>query len=266
MADVMIYVSNEHDTAQARALIDRVGAAHNGRTAAVSNLYGAEFEAVPGVVLQVMRLKKRGTMPITVADGHPVVSGRIPDEEELLGLLAKAVTEPAAVVYHQDSAVSFGTDSRIHMSWLVNDLSESTRFYEVFFGQLPTKRRDDYVKFELEDPPLHLALSADRKPTPGVGLINHLGIQLKSTNQIAEAKKRYLDAGFHVEEEVQTACCYAVQSKIWVGDPDGNRWELFVTTEPDADEGCGSDCVCYAEIAPSHVGGVPAEKQMRVSI
>jgi catechol 2,3-dioxygenase-like lactoylglutathione lyase family enzyme len=151
------------------------------------------------------------------------------------------------------------------MSWLVNDIAESARFYEVFFGQPPTKVRGDYVKFELDEPPLHFAFSQDRKPQKGTGPLNHMGIQLKSSKQILEARDRFREAGFHVEEEIATACCYAVQTKIWVGDPDGNRWELFVTTEPDADEGCGPECVCYAEIAPSRVAGT-AGPAMPVSV
>ena len=43
-----------------------------------------------------------------------------------------------------------------------------------------------------------------------------------------------------------------------------NRWEWFVTTEADAEEGCGEDCPCYAEIAPSRAGGTA--KAMRVSL
>jgi catechol 2,3-dioxygenase-like lactoylglutathione lyase family enzyme len=188
-----------------------------------------------------------------------VLSGRLPEDGELRQWLAEVVTEPAAIVHRADSAVQFSTDSRVHMSWHVTDLEESTKFYEVFFGQLPSKRRPDYVKFELDDPPLHLALNEDKKPVPG-GFVAHMGIQLKSTDQIAEAKKRYLDAGFEVEEELSRSCCYAVQNKIWIGDPDGNRWELFVTINNDQDELCEgvpdcSQCSCYDEISPSRVGG-----------
>lgn len=265
MAEVTVYVSNENDTGLAQALVDRAGASAPGRTAGVSNLYGADIDAVPAVVLEVMQLKKQGTLPLTVADGHPVLSGRLPEDDELAQWLAAPVTEAAALVQRADSAVQFTTDSRVHMSWFVNNIAESTKFYEVFFGHPPTKQRVDYVKFELEDPPLHLALNEDKKPSPG-GFVAHMGIQLKSTDQIAEAKERFLAAGFDVEEETATACCYAVQNKIWLGDPDGNRWELFVTTnnerEFDPAEGCAcegvttgrcEDCSCYAEITPNRV-------------
>jgi catechol 2,3-dioxygenase-like lactoylglutathione lyase family enzyme len=256
----VVYVSNEHDTGLAQALVERADGSTSGRAAAVSNLYGAALDTVPAVVLQAMQLKKQGTLPLTVADGHPVLSGRLPDDDELRQWLAAPVTEPAVLVNSADSAVQFSTASRMHMSWFVHDLQESTRFYEVFFGQPPSKQRADYVKFELEDPPLHLALNQDMTPTPG-GFIAHMGIQLKSTDQIVEAKERYLAAGFHVEEEVAKDCCYAVQNKIWLGDPDGNRWELFVTIDNDRDELCKgvpdcSKCSCYDEIAPNRAAGV----------
>ncbi|HEY1916989.1 MAG TPA: hypothetical protein VGH27_15575, partial [Streptosporangiaceae bacterium] len=73
MAEVTVYVSNENDTGLARALADRAGTSPAGRSAAVSNLYGAGIDAVPAVVLEVMQLKKQGTLPLTVADGHPVL-------------------------------------------------------------------------------------------------------------------------------------------------------------------------------------------------
>jgi predicted lactoylglutathione lyase len=257
VADVVVYVSNEHDTGLAQALVERVDGSGSGRTAAVSNLYGAALDTVPAVVLQVMQMKKQGTLPLTVADGHPVLSGRLPEDDELRQWLATPVTEPAVLVDRADSAVQFSTDSRVHMNWFVNDLAESTRFYEVFFGQPPSKQRPDYVKFELEDPPLHLALNQDMAPTPG-GFIAHMGIQLKSTDQIAKAKERFVAAGFHVEEELAKDCCYAVQNKIWLGDPDGNRWELFVTTDNNRDELCKgvpdcSQCSCYDEIRSNRV-------------
>jgi hypothetical protein len=28
--------------------------------------------------------------------------------------------------------------------------------------------------------------------------------------------------------EEDTTCCYAVQDKVWIEDPDGNSWEVFV--------------------------------------
>jgi hypothetical protein len=202
-------------------------------------------------------------MPLTLIDGHPVLSGAFPTPSQLRLFLVEGATAPAALVTRSESAVDFPTACRIHMSFFVRSLQESVRFYEVFFGQAPTKLRDDYAKFEVIEPPLNLALSQERMPTKG-GFVNHLGIQVKSSDIVMKAKERFVSAGFHVEEEVATACCYSVQTKIWVGDPDGNRWEWFVTTQADAEEGCGEDCPCYAEIAPSRVGAIT--KAMPVSV
>ncbi|HEY1921063.1 MAG TPA: ArsI/CadI family heavy metal resistance metalloenzyme [Streptosporangiaceae bacterium] len=262
--NIVIYVANDDDLVSAGELIS-VTEVPDGDSLTTANLHGEEFSLIPAEVLQVLRLKRSGVMPLTFADEFPILSGRLPTIEELETALREGVTEPVIVVTEADSAVNFATDQRIHMSWLVNDLAESTRFYEVFFGQPPTKVRDDYVKFEVAEPPLNFAFSQDRKPQKGAGPLNHMGIQLKSSRQILEARDRFKAAGFTIEEEIATACCYAVQTKIWIGDPDGNRWELFVTTEPDADEGCGSDCVCYAEIAPSRVAGT-ADPAMPVSV
>jgi len=81
VAEVVVYVSNEHDTGLAQALVERADGSTSGRAAAVSNLYGAALDTVPAVVLQAMQLKKQGTLPLTVADGHPVLSGRLPDDD-----------------------------------------------------------------------------------------------------------------------------------------------------------------------------------------
>jgi catechol 2,3-dioxygenase-like lactoylglutathione lyase family enzyme len=259
--DVIIYVSSEADLCAAQLLIDQVSL--EGRTADAVNLFGSTLDGVPAVVLQVMRLKRQGTMPLTLVDGQPVLSGEMPNADQLITFLEKGATEASILVTSAESAVDFPTASRLHISMFVNDLKDSVAFYEVFFGQPPTKLRDDYAKFEVIEPPLNLALSQDRVPSKG-GFVNHLGVQVKSSEIITGAKERFLNAGFHVEEEIATACCYSVQTKIWVGDPDGNRWEWFVTTAADAEEGCGEDCPCYAEIAPSRVNAVT--KAMRVSL
>ena len=252
--DVIIYVSGDEGLRAAQEVINQVKPVA-GRTIGAIDLFGATLDGVPAVVLQIMRLKRKGTMPLTLADGHPVLSGELPSAAQLRRFLQDGATEPAALVTRDDSAIDFPTASRIHMSFFVRSLNESVRFYEVFFGQRPTKLRDDYAKFEVIEPPLNLALSQDRAPTKG-GFVNHLGIQVKSSDIVRRAKERFVKAGFHVEEEVATACCYSVQTKIWVGDPDGNRWEWFVTTQADAEEGCGEDCPCYSEIAPSRAGAI----------
>ncbi|WP_428911131.1 ArsI/CadI family heavy metal resistance metalloenzyme [Niallia sp. Krafla_26] len=212
---------------------------------------GAQEDGIPSVVIEVMMLKKVDTFPLTVIDGNPVISGRFPTKEELEDFFINGVKEPMILVNRADSAVDFPTKSRLHISLDVSNLSESLRFYRVLFNQEPIKLRSDYAKFELEDTPLVITLNEfGRKPGKD-GPVNHFGIQVKSSDDVLMAKQRCLEAGFTLEEEVATACCYAVQTKIWAVDPDGTKWEVYVVTEADVDAGCGPDCICWVELQPS---------------
>ncbi|WP_162907071.1 ArsI/CadI family heavy metal resistance metalloenzyme [Allorhizocola rhizosphaerae] len=262
--DIVVYVSNDTDRQQ---ILDLIGTTTvpDGSSIRAVNLYGAELDGIPAVVLQVMRIKRSGTMPLTVVDEKPVLSGELPTAQHFHDYLTNGVQAAAGLVDRADSAVDFPTASRMHISMFVSDLNESVKFYEVFFGQPPTKHLPDYAKFEVLEPPLIISFNPDRKPTAG-GAVNHMGVQVKSTDIVMAMKERFTAAGFLTDEEVATPCCYAVQTKIWVGDPDGNRWEIYVVTEADADEGCGVDCACYAEISPSRVAEGLDESKMRVSL
>ena len=251
--DLAIYVSNEQDAVEATARVGSLQSAGDNQPRVV-NLLGARPEGVAAEVLQVMMLKKSKTFPLTIVDSKPVLSGRLPDTSELEEWLRNGIQAPAILVTSSESAVDFPTDRRLHISLGVSDISRSVAFYRVFFGTDPVKVRSDYAKFELIEPPLNIALTHFGEPSKG-GPVNHLGVQVKSSDAVVEAKERFLEAGFSVEEEVATACCYAVQTKVWVADPDGNRWEVYVTTEPDADEGCGPDCICWQELQPNYVYG-----------
>jgi catechol 2,3-dioxygenase-like lactoylglutathione lyase family enzyme len=144
----------------------------------------------------------------------------------------------------------FPTQSRLHISLNVRELRRSVEFYRVFLGINPTKIRQGYAKFESLEPPMNFSLNEFPDNVDAEG---HLGVQLKNTRFIREAYERFQAKGFKLIEEDSVECCYAVQSKFWVADPDGYRWEMFVTTEPDAEEGCGPDCICHAEFERSFV-------------
>jgi catechol 2,3-dioxygenase-like lactoylglutathione lyase family enzyme len=156
----------------------------------------------------------------------------------------------------------FEGESRIHISLNVSDLRQSVEFYRVFFGLNPTKIRDGYAKFEVAEPPLNFSLNVFPEDVAAEG---HLGVQLKNTRFISEAYERFRTAGFTLIEEEGVACCYAVQSKFWVADPDGHRWEMFVTTEPEADEGCGPDCICHVEFERSFAVRTDTEQPAAVA-
>ncbi len=112
-----------------------------------------------------------------------------------------------------------------HISLNVTALDRSVEFYEKAFGVPVTKRRPGYAKFDLQSPSLNLSMV--EAPRTGVNA-SHFGIQVASTDDVLEAKQRFEAAGLQTLTEEDTACCYAVQDKVWVDDPDGNSWEVFV--------------------------------------
>lgn len=142
--------------------------------------------------------------------------------------------------------------TKAHLALNVNDLERSVRFYQTLFGVPPVKHKPGYAKFDLEDPPLNLTLQCG-KPVRSNGALNHLGIQVASTQQVMAAKERLARANLAVTEELNVDCCYALQDKIWIIDPNGYRWEIFVVkvadTRPDLNISAQTDprpC-CLAE-------------------
>ncbi len=112
-----------------------------------------------------------------------------------------------------------------HVSLNVSNIEASVAFYEKTFGVRATKRRPGYAKFDLQAPALNLTMQ--EAPRTGVNA-SHFGVQVASTDDVMEAKDRFESLGLKTFTEEDTACCYAVQDKVWVEDPDGNSWEVFV--------------------------------------
>lgn len=132
-----------------------------------------------------------------------------------------------------ESAVQFPTPTRVHIGLAVRNVERAIPFYRALLGQEPTKERPGYAKFEVLDPPLNLSLNehaqASASPTP-----QHFGIQVQQHATIDAIARRMNTAGFGDQAEQQVTCCYAVQDKRWVADPDGHQWELFIVTDADA--------------------------------
>ncbi|MBX3189705.1 MAG: VOC family protein [Labilithrix sp.] len=123
-----------------------------------------------------------------------------------------------------------------HVSLNVADIDASIAFYEKAFGVGVTKRRPGYAKFDLNAPSLNLSMVE----APRTGLnASHFGIQVASPGDVDEAKARFEAAGLRTVVEEATSCCYAVQNKVWVEDPDGNSWEVFVVLADAATMGDG---------------------------
>lgn len=112
-----------------------------------------------------------------------------------------------------------------HISLNVSNIERSVAFYEKAFGVSASKRRPGYAKFDLREPNLNLTMT--EAPRTGVNA-SHFGFQVAASADVAEAKARFEAAGLAIFEEENTACCYSVQDKIWIEDPDGNQWEVFV--------------------------------------
>ncbi|MEQ9468851.1 MAG: ArsI/CadI family heavy metal resistance metalloenzyme [Ekhidna sp.] len=113
---------------------------------------------------------------------------------------------------------------KFHVGLNVSDIEQTTIFYEKLFGQKPVKVEKGYSKFELENPGLVISFIESREAQPRFG---HMGIRVNSQEELV-AKKGELEALMKIElEEKNTSCCYAVQDKFWVRDPDGYEWEVY---------------------------------------
>ncbi|MFM9062687.1 MAG: ArsI/CadI family heavy metal resistance metalloenzyme [Pirellula sp.] len=114
---------------------------------------------------------------------------------------------------------------RFHISLNVTNLDKSIRFYEILFDRPAAKRRDDYAKFEVDDPPLVLSLEPNGRA--GGGTLNHLGLRLVTPRQLVAAQERLERSGIRSTREEGVECCYAKQTKFWVHDPDNTLWEFY---------------------------------------
>jgi catechol 2,3-dioxygenase-like lactoylglutathione lyase family enzyme len=124
---------------------------------------------------------------------------------------------------------------KFHASLNVSDLNRSIAFYRVLLGTEPAKTRSDYAKFELAEPPLVLSLIPGR-PAAG-GHLNHVGLRVRNADELVEIQRRLEAAGLHTEREEGVECCYALQTKFWVTDPDNALWEVYVFHEDIDDRG-----------------------------
>jgi len=113
---------------------------------------------------------------------------------------------------------------KFHIGLNVSDIEQTTTFYQHLFGQEPVKREPGYSKYELENPGLVISFIESERVGPHFG---HLGIRVNTREELA-AKKSAVESFIDIKlEETNTTCCYAVQDKFWVNDPDGYEWEVY---------------------------------------
>ena len=134
-----------------------------------------------------------------------------------------------------------------HVAIVVKDVAASMEFYRKLFGVEPSKVRTGYAKFDVVNPPLNFTLN--QGPAPERGNLSHLGIQVQSTADVLAVRQRWHERGLLPVDEMQTECCYALQDKAWVSDPDGNEWEVFAVLKDNLPEKpvaekscCGPEC------------------------
>ena len=115
---------------------------------------------------------------------------------------------------------------KAHLALNVRSVERSIEFYRRMLGLEPAKVRPGYAKFDVQQPPLNLTLN--EVPFTDRGALSHLGLQVATTEDVLQMRARWHAAGLDTYDEMQTNCCYALQDKTWVRDPDGNEWEAFV--------------------------------------
>jgi catechol 2,3-dioxygenase-like lactoylglutathione lyase family enzyme len=148
--------------------------------------------------------------------------------------------------------------SRVQLALNVDDLDSAVTFYSKLFDSPPAKRKEGYANFAIADPPLKLVLL--QNPGKG-GSINHLGVEVESSETVHAEIARLSGEGLFTDEEIGTTCCFAKQDKVWVSGPAGEKWEVYtVLAESDTfgvspqRPGDSGDAACC--------GGVSAEDEM----
>lgn len=131
--------------------------------------------------------------------------------------------------------------SRVQLAIDVSDLEAAIAFYERLFDTPVTKRRPGYANFAIEEPALKLVLleSADGRGAR----LNHLGVEVSSTDEVRAATGRLGAAGLATRAEDGVDCCYATQDKVWVSDPDGAPWEVYTVLD-DSTVGAEASACC----------------------
>ena len=140
---------------------------------------------------------------------------------------------------------------KAHVAIHVKDVAASIEFYRKLFGIEPCKVRSGYAKFDVANPPLNFSLNEGAGVEQGA--LSHLGIQVESTADVLAVRQNWQERGLLTRDEMKTECCYALQDKAWVRDPDGNEWEVFAVLEDNLPEKpvaekscCARDCCAPA--------------------
>lgn len=145
--------------------------------------------------------------------------------------------------------------SRVQLALNVDNLDDAITFYSKLFNTEPAKRKPGYANFAVAEPPLKLVLLEN--PGQG-GTLNHLGVEVQSSEKVHEEIARLQGEGLFTDEEIGTTCCFATQEKVWVTGPAGEKWEVYTVLgdsetfgtspqhlDPDTDDAvcCGGESI-----------------------
>jgi catechol 2,3-dioxygenase-like lactoylglutathione lyase family enzyme len=148
--------------------------------------------------------------------------------------------------------------SRLQLALNVSDMDAAVEFYSKLFAIEPAKRRPGYANFAVANPPLKLVLIEGRgdRGHGVVGALNHLGVEVETPDEVRAATARLRDEGLDPEVQESATCCYALQDKAWVDDPDGAPWEVYTVLADAPDESqlrCSTEA-CAPTVPPAPNG------------
>lgn len=142
---------------------------------------------------------------------------------------------------------------KAHVAIHVKDVATSIEFYRKLFGIEPSKVRNGYAKFDVSNPPLNFTLN--ETASGELSGLSHMGIQVESTADVLTVRRQWRERGLSTRDEMKTECCFALQDKTWVRDPDGIEWEVFAVLEDNLPEKpvaekscCAPDCCVPAAL------------------
>lgn len=144
--------------------------------------------------------------------------------------------------------------ARVQLALNVSDLDEAVAFYSKLFATGPSKVEPGYANFAVADPPLKLVLIEQAAARDGgiAGALNHLGVEVTTPADVNAAASRLAAEGLSTEVQNATTCCFAVQDKVWVEDPDQRAWEVYaVLADAPTESGICGDGSC----GPTQRGG-----------
>ncbi|OBC01931.1 glyoxalase [Mycobacterium sp. 852013-50091_SCH5140682] len=150
--------------------------------------------------------------------------------------------------------------SRVQLALNVDDLDEAITFYTKLFGVSPAKVKPGYANFAVVEPPLKLVLLEN--PGKG-GTINHLGVEVESSDKVHAEIARLTGEGLFTDEEISTTCCFATQDKVWVTGPAGEKWEVYTVLADSETFGTSPQLLADGENAEGGVccGGTAADTE-----